>query len=197
MLSVTVVKKPPTAEKIIKQLRFGAARGITWTVKEIQASIQKAYHANFTIRNKFLEVGPLAIKVTTANMATLTGSVHTAADFLPRHETGGIKTGRGGHRIAVPTDNVRRTKRQIIQKGDRPKGLRPKGSFVIKTRRGEALAIRRGRGKKKPLTILYYLKGSVRIKKQATFFPVAEKVARRRLNLNVAKSSTMALQTIK
>jgi hypothetical protein len=199
MFKVQILKRPPTAAKLMKEILIGASKGINKTATEAQQSVQKAYRQNFTIRNQFLERGPLAIQVKRSNAlkGDMTAEVRTRADFLPIHETGGIKTPRG-HRLAIPTENVKRTKRDIIQKSQRPRALRAKGSFIINTRKGTEFIVRRvGRGKNQRLQFLYNLTARARIKRVPTFFPVISKVVSRRLNSNVRGEIKRGLMTMK
>lgn len=196
MISVREVKRPPSAEKIIKQSLFGVVMGLTQTAKEAQNAVQKNLRNVFTIRNRWPEVGPFAIKITPARPGTMQASVQTAADWLRLHEEGGTKTGKSG-RLAIPTDEVKRTKRLIIPRSQRPKALRGKGSFIVKTKHGDVIAIRQGRGKRKPIKFLYNLEGSARIKRVPVFFEPIDKVVKRRLHKNVAMNIDKALRNIK
>jgi hypothetical protein len=198
MLSATIVKRPPTAEKIIKQSLYGVSRGINETATEARTAVIGATKQHFIIRTPWLDRGPFTPKIDRSDIRqnNLTTRIRWAADWMFLHQTGGTKVAKSG-RLAVPTDEVKRTKRLIIPRSQRPKALRLKGSFVIKTSHGDVIAIRQGRGKKKPLKFLYNLEGSVRIKKEPTFFPVIEKVVKRRLNKNVAANITKALRNIK
>lgn len=192
MLSMTIVQMPDFA-KIVKNINFGTAVGLTKTAKEGQAAVKAALHSTFTIRNKWPEIGPFAIKIKPATKTNLQSEIKTAADWLEPHETGKDKTGRGG-RIAVPTDQVRRNKRMIIPRGQRPKGLAGK-IFEMQTRRGPVLAQRLTRGKRKGLIVLYGLERSVRIKRQSTFYTPIEKVVRQKLKGNVRDGIAHAFAT--
>lgn len=196
-IKVTVLKRPPTSEKVMKQIIYGTAVGLTKTAKEGQAAVQGALRGAFTIRNRWPEVGPLAIKIQAATPKRLEAEVRTAADFLALHETGGTKTGRGGHRLAIPGEDVKRTKRLIIPKSQRPRAMMARGAFIIKTSKGDVIAIRQGRGKTKKLKFLYNLERSARIKKNPTFFEPIHKVINRRLNSNVRREVKLALQNMR
>jgi hypothetical protein len=136
------------------------------------------------------------------------------ADWIVPHEQGTDKAPSGRH-LAVPTEQVRRNKRLIIPRNQRPKGLGAK-VFVLQTRKGPVLAQRlkqyaRYQGPtlkggptrrrkslgRTALMILYGLEPKARIRKQPTFFPPIQKVADRRLNANVRTEVARALATMK
>lgn len=195
MIRARIVQKPDIA-KIKKNIAFGTARGLTQTAKDGQAAVVDALHGTFTLRGQWFRQNMRhGIKITPATPAKLQSEVKTAADWLEPHETGKDKTPRGQN-LAVPTENVRRTKRMIIPRGQRPRGLGAK-AFVMQTRRGPVLAERVTRGKNKGIRILYGLERRVKIRKQSTFYEPIRKVVKSNLRENVRKSIAQALATMK
>ncbi len=191
-----ITQMPPPAAKIIKNIEFGTAVGLTKTAKEAQAAVVGALKGTFTLRGKWFEQNMKhGIKIKPATRDKPQAIVHTAADWLEPHETGKDKHARGG-RVAVPTDQVRRNKRLIIPKGQRPRALGAK-VFVLQTKRGPVLAQRLTRGKRKGLVILYGLERTVKIRKQSTFREPIEKVVKRRLVGNVRDGIDHALRTMR
>lgn len=191
------IVKPPSAAKIGKQLDFGTAVGLTQTAKEGQKAVHGALRGTFTLRNSWWQQGnKFGIKVKAAKKNDLTSEVRTMADWLIPHETGRDKTARGG-RVAVPTRNVRRNKRDIITKANRPAALRNKRTFVIKTKRGDVLFQRKYKGKRSFITPLYGLERRVRIRKQSTFEKPIDKVVRRRLGPNIDAGLIKAFATMR
>lgn len=156
---------------IAKQVRFALASTLTAVAKEAQpASISEVEHS-FTVRNNWLKPSnAMGIKVLPASKDDLSGAVVTRADWLNLHEEGGVKI-PGGQFLAIPTSNVRRTKRQIIQRGQRPKALVGKRDFVLKTKKNGKLILfqRRGRKKKSHVVAMYILDKKAPIKKRPTF----------------------------
>lgn len=197
MFKTTIVKRPPTADKIMKQIIYGTAVGLTKTAKEAQDAVKGALRGAFTIRNQWLDRGPLQIGIKPATPKDLSAEVRTRADFLGIHETGGIKVPKGGHRLAIPGDGVKRNKRLIIPKSQRPKAIIAKGGFVVKIKHGDVIAIRQGRGKKKSLKFLYNLEERARIKREPIFKEPIEKVLARRLHSNVQREVKNALQAMR
>jgi hypothetical protein len=198
MIGVTakVVKRPPSPEEIMKQIDFGTALGLTNTAKEGQQAVMKSLGDTFTLRGQwFQQSNKYGIKVKMATKTDLTAEVRTAADWLELHETGGVKTGNG-HRLAVPTENVRRNKRLIIQKGQRPGALRGKRTFVLQTKHGAVLFQRKFKGKRSVIVALYNLEPKVTIKKQSTFYAPIDEVVKRRLGPNIDAGIAKALATM-
>ena len=195
MLRARVIQKPDFPA-IKKQIAFGTAKGLTDTAKDAQKAVVDALQSTFTLRgNWFRQNMRHGIKITPAKRDKLQSAVHTLADWLEPHETGKDKTPRGSN-IAVPTENVRRNKRMIIPKGQRPKGLGDK-VFVMQTKRGPVLAQRITRGKNKGIRILYGLEKKVAIKKNSTFYEPAEKTVKANLKKNIDAGIRYALATAK
>lgn len=191
-----VINKMPSVGGVVRQFQFGTAVGLTRLAKHAQKDIKQELRSQFTIRNKWPDVGPLAIRITPATKNDLTSEVKTAAGFLRPHEEGTAKTPLSGKSIAVPTENVRRNKRLIIPRGQRPKGLGGK-AFVLETKHGPVLAQRITRGPRKGLVVLYGLEPSVRIKKRSTFNEPARKAAKQHGPRFINEGIHYALKTAK
>ena len=149
-----------------KQFRFALSKALNATAKLAQTATKKAIQSSFTIRGNWLNsaIGP---KVLFATKDDLSAAVVMKGDFLNLQETGGIKL-PSGRFLAVPTGNVRRTKRDIIARSNRPKNLR--NTFIITGKSGRKLiAQRTGRGKKKTVKIMYVLIPQAEIDKTPTF----------------------------
>jgi hypothetical protein len=177
-----------------RQLNFAAARALTETAKQAQDSSLRAIQATFTTRNRwFLPSNRFGLRVRAARKDNLEATLGTAADWLALHETAGTKVPRGQF-IAIPTSNVRRNKRQIIPRAQRPRNL--KRSFLIKTKSGlTVLFQRKGRGRKSDIVAMYVMEPRARIKKESTVTVVAEKVVARRFGPTFDKALREALAT--
>jgi hypothetical protein len=183
------------AANINKQMDFGTAVGLTRTAKRGQQAVLGALRGTFTLRGSwFQQQNKFGIKITPATKTSLKSAVHTQADWLLSHEEGKDKTPTSGSNIVVPTDQVRRNKRFIIPRGQRPKGLGTK-AFVLQTKHGPVLAQRISRGKRKGLIVLYGLERSVRIKKHSTFYEPIEQQVKRFLKHDVAEGISYAWRT--
>lgn len=202
-IRITQTEKPPSADRIVKNINFGVAMGLTETAKQGQAAVHGALKGTFTLRGSWFKQGnKYGIKVKPAKREDLTAEVRTNADWLELHEKGGMKTPRGQN-LAIPTKNVRRNKKDIITKGNRPKALRNKNTFVMQTSRGKVLFQRFKRkigtykGEPTKLRALYNLQPRARIKRASTFFVPIGKVVRRRLDANIAAGVKKAFATMK
>lgn len=195
-ISMKLIKSPPSAAEIYKQTMFGTALGLTNTAKDGQKAVVNALKSTFTLRGGWFEQNNrFGIKIKPATKTDVQAEIRTLADWLEPHETGRNKTPRGAN-LAVPTDQVRRNKRAIIARAQRPKGLADK-VFVLQTKRGPVLAQRIKKGKRKGLVVLYGLEKQVRIRKQSTFYEPIDRVVRARLDRNVAEGITRAFATMR
>ncbi len=176
-----------------KQIPFALAVALTKTAKDVQKDELKHLHREFTIRNKWPERGPLAVKITPATKKRMFATVFTKADFMPLHETGGTKIPEGNH-LAIPTSNVKRGKTGKITKGQRPRNL--KKSFVLETKGGQlGIWQRKGRGKRSEIKPMYWLEPRANIKKSWDWFRTGFKTINRTFNDNFSKSLDKALRT--
>jgi hypothetical protein len=162
--------------------------------KEAQTGIIADFAGNktFTTRGKwYLPGNKFGIRVKAAKKNDLSSEVKTNADWLRLHETGGTKTPQGKH-LAVPTENVRRNKRQIITRGQRPRNL--KRSFVIQTASGPVLFQRKN---KRTILALYDLEPKVKIKKESTVIEPTRRTVQMRFDVIFEKNLANAVKTAK
>lgn len=191
-MSIEVSKDIRKLFNLDKQIVFAAATALTAVAKEAQTDVIASIEKTFTTRGRWYMPGNrFGIKVKPARKDDLTATLGTAADWLALHETGGVKTPQG-HNLAVPTENVRRTKRQIITKGQRPRNL--KRAFVINTASGPVLFQRKN---KKTIVALYNLEPRVPIKRESTVIAPTEKTVQRRFDKIFADKLAHAVKTAK
>lgn len=191
-----LINNMPSGAEMTKQVNFGTALGLTKTAKEGQEAVVDALKSTFTLRgNWYQQSNKFGIRITPAKKDKLVAEVKTAADWLEPHEEGKDKAGRGGD-LAIPTQEVRRNKRDIITRANRPKGLGAK-VFKLQTRRGPVLAQRMKRGNRKGLIILYGLERTVKIKKRSTFHEPIKKIVDKNLKGNIKTGIMRAFATMK
>jgi hypothetical protein len=107
-------------------------------------------------------------------------------------EDGGVKTAKG--LIAIPTIDVRRNKKDIITKGNRPRMV--KGAFKITMKNGQqAIAKKVGRGKNKRLVILYWLEKQAKIKGVYKFHDIGMKTFEDNIEVDMKSAIDYALST--
>ena len=109
------------------------------------------------------------------------------------HETGGIKKPFKGKRIAIPTTNIKRTKKGLIGKAKRPRNL--KRSFWIKGKTGQELLMQRKT--KKKVEAMYMMEKTAKIKPTFEFEKTGKKVAEKTFEKNFEAALTDALKTAK
>ena len=194
MITFTVTKNFKTAQ-IGRQLPFALASALTATVKNAQSAIINSLDDQFTIRSQWWKPSNrFGIKIKAAKKNNPVAEVGTNADWLEKFETGKDKLPRG-RSLAIPTDNVRRNKKQIITRGNRPKALRSKRTFVLPTKSGPVLFQRKYRGKRSYIVPLYNLDPKAKIEKNSPVIEPALKSIRDNLNKNFVKSMDQALRT--
>lgn len=111
----------------------------------------------FTLRKAWWKPGnQFGFNVQKATTANMTATIYTAAPWMSLHELGGNKLPRLEH-IALPTEQVRRTKRDLIMKSQRPMALK-KAFFLNTDDGGEVLAMNFGRGKNRITKVMYTLR---------------------------------------
>jgi hypothetical protein len=187
--------KPPD---FAKQTIFATASALTQMAKEGQTAAIGSIEGTFTVRNNWdRPSNKFGVKITPAKKDSLVSEVYTLADWLGLHEEGGTKQ-PGNKFLAIPTANVRRTKRQIIQKGQRPAGLRGKGDIVIEGKNGKAVLYqRKGKGKSSKLVAMYILVPIARVRKQSTIFEPIQKLFVKRFGTIFDQQLRKALETAK
>jgi hypothetical protein len=158
--------QPPN---LSKQVTFALAQTLTGVVKAAQGVVISDIENTFTVRNNWDKPGnAMGIKALPATKADLSAALVTRADWLIPHEDGEDKVPEG-KALAVPSKNVRRTKRDIIQRSQRPKALRGKRDVLLRLKGGGlGLFQRKGRKANSKLVFLYALTKRARIRKQAT-----------------------------
>lgn len=136
---------------VASQFRFALATALTATAKRAQAATLADIRGTFTIRNTWLNPSnAMGIKVLPASKADLSAAVATRADWLTLHEEGGTKRPTGAH-LAVPTRFVRRSKRQIIQRSQRPRNLKAAKTVVLPLKSGGKMIFERRNKRLVPL----------------------------------------------
>jgi len=171
-----------------EEIPFATALALTKTAQDMQFDIIKETKKRFTIRKTWLEKGKYAVRITPANKRTLTAKVWNDAPWMQSFERGELRKPKR-ESFAVPTDQVKRNKRDIITRSNRPKQLTR--SFKIRTRQGnEILLIRRG---KKVVKYVYSLIKSAKINPQWKFVETGTRSARKnwQKNINIALTKVL------
>jgi hypothetical protein len=195
------IKVSTTNLDLNKQTIFALASALTATAKQGQSAVLNSIEGTFTIRNNWDKVGPYAVKVRPATKTNLVAYVGTAADFMAKfiEEPAGatvIKLPQGEF-LAIPTGNVRRTKRDIIRAAQRPRKLAGKRDFLVplKHGRGFVLMQKQGRGKAAKAVAMYILVPRARIKERDFLFGPTRQAFEKNFSNNFYTALKNALAT--
>jgi len=177
-------------------LAFGIAKGLTSLANGIREKIKEELPQKFTLRTSWWNRGPYSIKTEMATKQNLTSKVYTMAPWMQMQEEGGTKIPTKSKRLALPMPDVRRTKRDLVQKGQKPRALTK--AFLIHTNSGnDFLAVRVGRGKRSVMKLMWLLERSATIKKRFGFHETAQKVIDRVGMTHINEGIKYALETSK
>lgn len=177
-----------------EEVPFAEALALTWTAQDAQSGVQDSLARRFTLRNNRVRTG---IRITAARKSAPTSIVGSIDDFMKLQETGGTKSARDHSRVAIPAD-VKRTKRDLIGKSQRPLAMRGKPKVlswhgVDIFRRGGTAAILQRVGKGRyPLKALWRLKPNVRIKPRLGFKATTMDIIGRRIGPNFIRALSQA-----
>lgn len=173
------------------QLPFALARSLTMSAKDGQGKMIEELPEHFTLRTKwYMPQTPFGFKIKPATKRNFTSEIYSKAPWIVDFEEGAIRTPQGTA-FAVPQPDVRRTKRGLITKGQKPKMIlrRPIRPAIIM---GAAIfwrATKRG-----PLKFLYALGHKATIKPRLKFQATIEKVVTDKFPDNFKKSFEDALK---
>lgn len=177
-----------------KQVPFATARALTKTAEDARDEIVKDLPGKFTLRTSWWKPRTrYGFNVKPAKKTDLKAEIFTQAPWMQIHEVGGIRTPERSRELAIPTLQVRRTKRQLIGASQRPRAL--KKSFVKITRTGQKVLFQKVG--KKGIKPMYLLEPKARIKPVLRFVETAKKIITQRFESNFTKSFEDAMRTAK
>lgn len=157
------------SDALKKQIPFAMSKAINSTAEKIRDKTLFGAKDALTLRGTWWKPRTkFGFNVKPSTKRNLIAEIYTKADWLFQHEEGGIKTAKG--MIAIPTVDVKRTKRDIISKGNRPRNI--KGAFKVTTKNGNEFIAKRVKGK---LVVLYWLEKQAKIKGVYKFHDIAYK----------------------
>ncbi len=178
-----------------KQTTFALATSLTEVALKTRMASIAAIEDNFTIRTSWDKTGPFAVKVKAATKQSLTATVGTAAPWLTkflRGEPGGIVVNLPqGRFLAVPTVNVKQSKRGLIRAGQRPRDFMGKRDVLLPMKSGKGYVLfqrvagagRKGYfgpriGGRSSLVAMYVLTPEAKIRQRDIFLGPATKIIR-------------------
>lgn len=163
-----------------KQLPFATAVALTKTAVQSARIAKEDMGHRFQLKNKWTQKGVQIERAEKRDWPHIQAAVgiDEKRAYIADHEEGHIRKGQRGHRLAVPSSNIRRTKTGKIPKGQRVRAIREKKGFIPKGSR--TVFVRKGRGRKKRMLPLYFLGPSIRIRKKLGFVRVVTQEIQRR-----------------
>lgn len=178
-----------------KQLPFALSKAINSTADRIREATLKGANDVLTLRGTWWKPrSKYGFNVKPSTKRNLTAEIYTKADWMVQHEDGGIKAAKG--LIAIPTIDVKRNKKDIITKGNRPRNI--KNAFKVTAKNGnEFIAKMSGRGKNKKLVILYWLEKKATIKGVFKFHDIAKQTFDKHFESDFRDAVDYALRTAK
>lgn len=142
-----------------RQVPFATAVALTSSAQDAALEVKRELPQRFVIRNDWVARG---VRITPARKEALFSEVYSRDDFMARQEDGGIKRPSGRH-IAIPA-GVKRNKRDIVAKANRPKQLLDKKRvFKIDLGDGRQAIVARSTKKRYPIKVLYLLDDKVNV----------------------------------
>jgi hypothetical protein len=180
MTSVDLSGAKAKLANTVKQTTFAASQALNLDgAPAAQRTLLKGYEDRFTLRQpQFFKIhGARITRSTKANLVAEVGTTDKAK-FLGKHVAGGeFGPADGKGKIAIPTDNVRRNKRDLIPGSQRPRALIAAGGFFKGPKSGlSQLAKAVGRGKARAVRTYYLMVSRIRVK--PILRPVIEQAAK-------------------
>ncbi len=174
-----------------RQLPFALAKSLTMTAKNVQEEVVKALPGKFTLRTTWWQPGNrYGFNIRAATKTSLQAEVFTRAPWMSLQEAGGTKKPLKKY-LSIPTDNVRRTKKQLIAPSQKPQAL--KRSFFIKTTTGQLVLF--ARKNKKTIAPMYAMEQKAEIKPVLQFVITARKIVAERWSTNFSRALDEAMKT--
>ena len=166
---------------LAREIPYATAVSLTKTAQDVQKDLIEHTKRVFTIRRNWLEKGKYAIRITPATKLTLQSRVWNDAPWMNLFEEGGTRKPQKRF-FAVPQAEVKRNKKDMITKSNRPRNLTR--SFLIKQKDTNRLMIFK-RVSKKKIKFMYALSPDARIKSMWDFVKTGTVSIRRHWEKNV------------
>ena len=154
-----------------KEVPFVTAVTLTRTAADGQQEVRRQLPGRFNLRNRRVSQGIRIAKATKRKPVAELGSID---DFMVLQETGGIRKPRTASRLAVPTDEIKRTASGRIPAAKRPSKLLTRRNVFVRS----GTIFQRTRAGVKAL---FVLTPSARIEPRLGLRKTAEDVGNRRM----------------
>lgn len=177
-LTSNLVKFTKRLTNIRRQIPFATSKAINATAWDVrQEIVQNTYPKSFPDSPSRDRFPAAAFRVKNSNKRFLQASVYDRfqTDYLNLHVTGGIKRPKSGRRLAIPTKNVKKTKRGRSTAATSPQGLLSKKGYITKTGGVSAIV----KPTRRQVRYFYFLHDKARIEKRFPFYKDGSRVAGR------------------
>lgn len=180
-------------KNIGKQLPFAVSKALNSTAEKIRQSTLQGAKDTLTLRGSWFNPrSKYGFNVKPSTKNNLQADIYTNADWMKMQEDGGIKTAKG--LIAIPTKFVKRNKKDMLNKANRPKNI--KGSVKVKFKNGkEAIVKPYFDGHERRLVVLYWLEKRAKIKGVYKFHDIATNTFKANIENDMKEAVNYALST--
>jgi hypothetical protein len=159
---------PQAVRRTLNDLAF-------YTRKEAQRQVEK----DFTLRNKFTAKRIVVNRAKQFSIKDMRSEVGHTEEYMRIQEVGGVVKGKGRHK-PIPTKETRisRSSQKMVRKMYRMGQMQfGNNVFATKIRRKKGVFLRKGKGRRKKIVMLYNLeKTEVKIQKRPWLRPARNKV---------------------
>jgi hypothetical protein len=199
MISISVSNNINALLSLDKQIVFAAAKSLTQIAKLGQAAAIEDIKSELNTKSEWYLPGrKYGVRVKTATKQDLSSEVKSAADWLAKLKLAETHTPSGGRQaIAVPTAAIQPTGKEIIRAALRPRGSKLKKAFVITTRGGTKLIVKRVGPRPQDLQVLYILEPKTRRPKRDPLTKAVVRTVQQRFGPVFAENFKQALATAK
>lgn len=177
------------------QIPYATAKALTALANEARGDVVAGLPTKFTLRTSWWKPGGrYGFNVATAqkrDWPRQQAEIYTRAPWMRMQETGGTKLPKGQH-IALPTSNVRRSKRDLITTANKPLAL--KNTVKVKTKGGDEVLLQRT---SRIARIMYLLKPKAEIPARLSFFKTIQVSINRNWFATFSREYDNALRTAK
>lgn len=113
-------------QRVSQQAPFAVSLALNRVANHAQSAVRDGIKRTYTLRREQYVLNTVKInredRARKDKLDTIL-RIDPERDLLAKFEEGGTKTARDGRNIAIPTDNIRRTKKDIVQRSQRPRAL--------------------------------------------------------------------------
>ncbi len=166
------------AKRMVTQIPYATARAINKCAAEVQKAEGENLQDKQTIRSEWWKPGrKFGVNIRPfAKWHKPEAIVGNQADWMKRHEEGGVKTPKDGKALAIPTEEQRGGKMGIMSRPKKPKAAIRAGAFAAEMPSGMAGIWKRVGKERLPLRLLFTFTKKANIKKGLNFVGLGERI---------------------